>query len=58
MLKKSHNFGFGKNDLIRLMAAEVIDAEADTRKIETIDFNTPMIQLNQVKQKFDLHIQS
>ena len=51
--KNLYNFGFGKNDLIRRMAAEVIDAEADTRKIETIDFNTPMIQLNQVKQKFD-----
>ena len=51
--KNLFNFGFGKNDLIRLMAAEVIDAEADKRRIETIDFNTPMIQLNKVKQKFD-----
>ena len=51
--KNLYNFGFGKNDLIRRMAAEVIDAEADKRKIETIDFNTPMIQYNQVKQKFD-----
>lgn len=51
--KNLYNFGFGKNDLIRHMAAEVIDAEADKRKIDTIDFNTPMIQLNKVNQKFD-----
>ena len=51
--KNLHNFGFGKNDLIRRMAVEVIDKESADRKIEIIDFNTPMIKLNQVQQEFD-----
>ena len=46
-------FGVGKNDLIKRMARDVIESEAFKRKLTVIDFNSPMLNINEEQQRYD-----